>query len=212
MTKTTSTRILSAVMVVMAVLVIAASSRAGILNGHIDAFGGWTGSVPYVSASTNLSGTIDYAVFTANDFNSNFGGLGYVPAGPLVYTYQVNNTGLSLVSTEIVGIVNTAFTIGTFGPLNAGDVDATAEFFDGGGNANWIFAPASIPSGISSFGLAFSSPQVPMIGASLTINGGESAFSVGLPTPGPTFFIPEPTSIVMFGSSLVWFVTRRRRK
>ncbi len=210
MTRITSKGFLQLFAVVVMLLGSAPTSQAGILNGHPDAFAGVTGSVPYTSFSTNLNGTIDFAVFTAADFNANFGGQGYVPAGPLVYTYQVNNNGASFVSAEVVGIINIANAIGSFGPLNAGDVDSTAESFDGGGNAVWDFSPGSIPTGLSSYGLAFSSPQLPIVGAAQTVNGGESAFAVGVPTPGP-IFIPEPSSIIMLGSSLVWLAARRRR-
>jgi hypothetical protein len=85
----------------------AMSAEAGILNGHGAAFGGVTGSVPF-NNGVGLSGTIDYAVFTANSFNANFGGLGYVPGDALVYTYQVFVTGGLGVSAEIVGVSNPA--------------------------------------------------------------------------------------------------------
>jgi hypothetical protein len=104
----------------------AASSQAGILSGYPDAFGGWTGTIPFSNAA-GLNGTIDYAVFTAADYNTNFGGQGYTPGDALVYTDQVHVGDPSLfVSAEIVGIINPANTIDTFGPLNASNVDATS--------------------------------------------------------------------------------------
>ena len=79
---------------------LSVTSQAGILNGHGAAYGGVTGSVPF-NNGVGLSGTIDYAVFTANAFNANFAGLGYVPGDALVYTYQVNVAGNLGVSAEI---------------------------------------------------------------------------------------------------------------
>ena len=174
-------------------LAVASSSAtwAGILNGHPDAYSSVSGSVPF-NNGLGLSGTIDYAVFTAADFNANFAGLGYVPGGPLVYTYQVEVSGNLGVSAEIVGISNPANTIGTF---NIGDVNASSASFTP--NARWLFAP-EIATGESSWGLAFSSPNLPIVGASLTIDGGTPAFVAGVPTPGPIPYVPEPTSVVLF--------------
>ncbi len=75
----------------------------------------------------------------------------------LVYTYQVNVTGSLGASAEIVGIGNPANTIGTF---NIGDQDASSESF--APNARWLFSP-EIPTGMSSWGLAFSSPNLPIV-------------------------------------------------
>jgi hypothetical protein len=188
---------------------LSASSQAGILSGHPDAFGGWTGTVPFSNAA-GLNGTIDYAVFTAADFNSNFGGLGYTPGDALVYTYHVNVGDPSLfVSAEIVGIVNPANTIGTFGPLNASDVNATAFSFDPTGNAEWFFTPDEIPAGLSSYGLAFSSPNTPMAGASVTVDGGTFANALGLPTPSE-FAVPEPMSLSLAAVALIAALGSRR--
>ena len=178
------------------VLVVATAASAGYLNGHADAYNGWTGTVPF--ASGTLTGDIDYAVFTAADFDSNFGGGGYTPGGALVYAYQVLNTGDAFISAEIVGITNPANTIGTFNDLNvAGDKDASGSFFDGSGNATWqFFDPNQIETGESSWGLAFSSPNVPMAGVGVILNGGQNAMQMGLPTPSGDP-IPEPSSLVL---------------
>jgi hypothetical protein len=164
-------------------------SQAGILNGHGAAFSGVTGSVPF-NNGVGLSGTIDYAVFSAGDFNANFGGLGYVPGAALVYTYQVNVLGNLGVSAEIIGISNPANTIGTF---DIGDQNASSASFTP--NARWLFSP-EIPTGMTSWGLAFSSPQLPIVGASLTIDGGTQALVAGVPTPGP-ISIPEPATLAL---------------
>jgi hypothetical protein len=168
---------------------MATGASAGILNGHAAAYGGVTGSVPF-NNGVGLSGTIDYAVFTAADFSANFGGLGYVPGDALVYTYQVAVAGNLGVSLEVVGVSNPANTIGTF---DIGDQDASAASFTP--NARWLFSP-EIATGMTSWGLAFSSPNLPIVGASLTVDGGTQALVAGVPTPGPVP-IPEPAAFVL---------------
>jgi hypothetical protein len=202
MTRSKSKGLLQFIIVILSTMVLARASQAGILNGHVDAFSGVTGTVPFDNF-VGLSGTIDYAVFTAGDFNANFLGLGYVPGDALVYTYQVFVTGPLGVSGETVGIGFPANTIGTFniGGVNASSANLTP-------NAEWLFTP-EISTGSSSYGLAYSSPNLPIPGGSLTIDGGTTAFVFGLPTPGP---IPEPTTLVIFTTGLVgcWLSRRIR--
>jgi hypothetical protein len=206
MIRTATKSSFSVALVFSMAVVFASTASAGILNGHAAAYNSVTGSVPF-NNGLGLSGTIDYAVFAAADFNSNFGGLGYVPGGPLVYTYQVNVAGSLGVSAEIVGISNPANTIGTF---NIGGVNASSASFTP--NARWFFAP-EIPTGQISWGLAFSSPNEPIVGGAQTVDGGTPAFVVGVPTPGPTGFIPEPTSAVLWlaGLSGIGLIRRFRK-
>lgn len=193
------------------VLVFAPVASAGILDGHADAYSGWTGSVPFVSGT--LTGDIDYAVFTAADFNANFGGAGYAPGDDLVYAYQVFNTGIVFLSAEIVGIANPANTIGTFNDLNvAGDKDASDLGFDLSGNAFWQFdAPNEIETGESSWGLAFSSPNTPMSGIGVVLNGGQNALQLDIPTPGADP-IPEPGSLLLLAVGALAARSRRFRR
>lgn len=200
MTRTTPKGLLQVIIVVLSTMVLATASQAGILNGHAAAFSGVTGSVPY-NNGVGLSGNIDYAVFTAADFNTNFAGLGYVPGDALVYTYQVEVTGSLGVSGEVIGISNSANTIGTF---NIGNVNASSSSFTP--NATWLFSP-EIPTGQSSWGLAFSSPNLPIVGGSLTIDGGTTALVAGVPTPGP---IPEPSTIFILATSIAGCCVSRR--
>lgn len=200
---TATKRFFSVALVFSMALVCASSASAGILNGHASAYGGVTGTVAF-NNGIGLSGNIDYAVFKAADFNASFGGLGYVPAGPLVYTYQVEVLGNLGVSTEIVNVSNPANAIGTF---NIGNVNALSASFTP--NARWFFSP-EIPTGQSSWGLAFSSPNLPIVGAALTVDGGSSALVAGVPTPGPGNFIPEPTSCVLFLVGMSGFGLARR--
>lgn len=184
------------------ILATASSAQAGILNGHVAAFEGVTGTVPF-NNGVGLSGTIDYAVFKAEAFNASFAGLGYVPGDALVYTYQISVSGTRFVTAEIIGISNPANTIGTF---DIGDVNASSASFTP--NARWLFTP-SIPTGGTSWGLAFSSPNLPIVGASLTIDGGTQALVAGVPTPGP---IPEPATLLLVVSGLAarcWSRSRR---
>jgi hypothetical protein len=200
----TGTRTAAAIVGCCLIFSYTSTSQAGILNGHAAAFGGWTGSVAF-DTGTGLAGDIDYAVFTAAAFNANFSGLGYVPGDALVYTYQISNTGTDTISAEIVGIANAANTIGTF---DIGDVNASSASFIGL-NAQWVFSPG-VPGGQTSWGLAFSSPNVPMIGAALTLNGGSSALVAGVPTPSNTP-IPEPASLALLAAAAATFWLRRQR-
>jgi hypothetical protein len=201
MTRITSKGFLNFLAILALLATLASTSQAGILNGHAAAYNSVTGSVPF-NNGVGLSGTIDYAVFTAANFNANFAGLGYVPGDALVYTYQVNVVGSLGVSTEIIGISNPANTIGTF---DIGDQDASSASFSP--NARWFFSP-EIPTGLSSWGLAFSSPNLPIVGAALTIDGGTQALVAGVPTPGP-IAVPEPASLSLLG--LLSFAGMRRR-
>lgn len=202
--KRTARGISNFAVVALMVAVLSPSSRAGLLNGHAAAYDNVTGNVPFNNA-VGLSGSIDYAVFTAAAFSANFGGLGYVPGDALVYTYQVNVVGSLGVSAEIVGVSNPANSIGTF---DIGDVDALSASFTP--NARWLFSP-EIPTGMSSWGLAFSSPNLPIVGASLTIDGGTQALVAGVPTPGP-IALPEPATMVMMVLGLAGCCISRRSR
>jgi len=196
MMRTAINRTILAALLCFLIVVCTSSTSAGILNGHAAAYGGVTGSVPF-NNGLGLSGTIDYAVFEIADFNANFAGLGYIPTEPLVYTYQVEVTGPLGMSSETIGVSNPASSVGTF---HIGNVNASSASFDP--NARWLFSP-EVPTGMSSWGLAFSSPMLPIVGASLTIDGGTPALVAGVPTPGPIPFVPEPTSTILVFLGLV---------
>ncbi len=200
------------------ILCTAAVSSAGILNGNPLAYddgngpaaGAWTGTLPFDNGN-GLEGDLDFAVFTTAVFNANFSGLGYTPSTPptggLVYTYQLTNTTSPTgdsISAEIVGIVNPANTIGSF---DIGDIAPSLATFSGS-NALWQYNPA-IDAGETSFGMAFSSPNVPMLGVALTVDGGGTAQTVGVPTPSARP-IPEPASLAMWGLLSVAILLVRR--
>jgi hypothetical protein len=205
MTRIISKGLFQLVAVLCLTIILTAVSWAGVLANHGAALSPlFTGSAPF-NNGVGLSGSVDYAVFTANAFNANFGGLGYVPGGPVVYTYQVNVTGTLNASAELVGVVNPANTIGSF---NIGGVAPSSASFTP--NARWNFA-GGIPFGSTSYGLAFSSPNLPIFGTSLTFDGGTPAGGTIVPTPGP-IAIPEPASLCLFASSLAVACLSRGRR
>ena len=195
-------------------LLAASSASAGVLNGHPLAYNNgvsWTGTSAYtngLAAPNDLTGTVDYAVFTAADFGTAFPGSSYVPTNGLVYAYQVLNDGTFAVSAEIVGVNNPASGIGQF-ENTVGEVASSFFGFDSGGNAVFNFTNPFIGTGQNSYILAFSSPQEPILGSSITVDGGTFGVSL-VPTPGPNG-IPEPSSVVLVVAGLVGVCTRRRR-
>ncbi len=178
--------------------------QAGILNGHVAAYENVAGSI-FFNNGAGLSGNIDYAVFTAAAFNAHFGGLGYAPASELVYAFQIENLGSVYVSGETISVANAANTIGTF---NIGDVDASSATLTP--DAEWSFAPGIAP-GDSSWGLAFSSPNLPIVGFFTTFDGDTSWLMAGVPTPGHNP-IPEPASLALLAIGSVLTCRRIRRR
>jgi hypothetical protein len=188
-----------AVLVCLFIFSGGATATAGILNDHPDAYdnnlgpgtgGRWAGTAPFADGS-DLSGTIDFAVFTAQKFNDNFSGLGYAPTDALVYVYQIFNTGADLISGEIVGITNDAQDIGQF---DIGDKFADALNL-GAGTAQWDFNFPGVQQSQSSWGLAFSSGNIPDLGIAITIDSGSVAVAA-VPTPS-AIAIPEPTTLCL---------------
>jgi hypothetical protein len=194
----------------MLAMLSASPSLAGPLNGHVDALSGFTGSVPF-DDGVDLEGYIDFAVFTAVDFNANYAGLGYVPGDALVYTYQIESEGDNDITALKVFLGVDANTIGSFGPLVAGAIEPFTAAFDPT-NAEWVFDPAL--DGVS-FGLAYSSPLLPTIG-SFEVFGLRSSSLVGLgvPVPGPEgpVPVPEPATILLLGCGLMIHARRFRRR
>lgn len=170
------------------------------------------GSSPY--SNLNLFGTIEYAVFTASDFSAEFPGSGYAPTDPVVYVYQIDNLGPDAVSFQLVGLSQPASGIGSadIDTGSAGFISPANSFFDLGGNANWSFIGNEIPQFGSSQGLVFSSKYLPEVtGTSITVNGGTTAVTFPIAVPG-SVQIPEPSTIVISGFSLLSLVAPRRRR
>ena len=158
----------------------------------------------------DLTGNIDFAVFTAADFTALFPTSGYVPTAELVYTYQVENTGADDITFEFIALSNPASGI-SFADIG-GDVAPSASFFDGGGNANFSFAGDPISQFETSQALVFSSSNLPeLIGGGLTVNGGTTAVATPIAVPGGVE-IPEPNSVLIIASAGVLAVFTRRRK
>lgn len=130
-------QLLSLSVAAVVTLSCACPADAGVLNGAAGAL--TSGAVPYNNGN-NLSGTVDYAVFTASAFNTAFGGTGYAPSDAYVYTYQVLNAGSDNFSQLTVGISNPASGIGTF---SIGGVNVSSALFDGSGNAEFQFLSPS---------------------------------------------------------------------
>ncbi|NOY43819.1 MAG: PEP-CTERM sorting domain-containing protein [Planctomycetes bacterium] len=190
-------------------LLLISSVNAGVLNGNASAvaYSSFSGSDPFASGA--LSGNLDYAVFTATEFATAFPSSGYSPIGPIVYAYQIESTGAAAISAQIVGVSNpVSGDIDSF--LNApGEVNPSSQLFSGT-NPLWSFASPNIATSEFSEILVFSSPNAPMSGAGLTINGGTTALTT-VPTPSATA-IPEPTSVCLAAAGVLALLLRRKRQ
>jgi hypothetical protein len=159
-----------------------------------------------------LTGTVDWAVFTAATFNSLPGVSGYVaPAGELVYAHQIFTTGtLGATQMDIVLAGNPAGNGGSFTATGITGVPVFFAFADPNG-ATWLLDAETNPS---SEGLVYSSPNRPQwTGIPTLLDGGVSASTslpVGIPGPNP---IPEPATWFMASmATLIWFVFRGGRR
>jgi len=201
-------------------LLFVSSASAGVLGGIAGAYndgtgpgvgGAWTGSTTYTNGLApynDLIGTIDYAVMTAGDYATAFPGSSYVAGDSMVYLYQVNNEGNFALSAEIVGITNPANSIGQFENVS-GDVASSLFGFDIIGNAIWNFTAPLVGGGESTYVLTFSSPNTPMLGTSLSVNGGTFGVSL-VPTPSANP-IPEPTGLILAATGALFASIRRRK-
>jgi hypothetical protein len=191
--------------ILLAGLVCVPTSRAGVLNGHPNAFNdgfAWSGSTPFVSGT--LQGFVDWAVFAPGQFPF----AGYVPTpGQATYAYQVFVQGSAPLSALSVALTDPASNAGSFASV-PGDAPTSATITPAS-SVDWTFA-GILPGG-NSRGLAFSSPKRPQNLFGVVVDTGQSSFVVPLPSPG-SVDIPEPASalaLVAFGGLVV---TRRARR
>jgi len=207
----TSKRIITLACLAMWAFGSSTTVLAGVLDGHGDAIAPiWTGTQAFTNGG-DLSGMVDYAVFTKADYIANFGTGDYNPVDGVVYTYQVFNTGVDEISAKIVGNTAESNSIGAFDDVVGGDKTPTSIFYDTGSPV-WSFIGNSIGTGESSIGLAFSSPYLPVFGAGLVIDGGGIANVMGIPVPG-SVAIPEPASWLLATMGMAafgWFRRFRR--
>lgn len=205
-----------AVMSCCFVLVLGSLANAGVLNGHALAYndglgpqgdGSWSGTAAY--ANDGLNGTVDWAVFTDDDFSSLF--TGYTPTpGGLVYTYQLfSNGNLNASGMDIF--------LDGFPADNGGSFSGSGV---SGSNVHSAFADAFTASygfdgvnfGAATEGMAFSSPQRPQLtGVASIINGGTPADAAFLSIPGPVA-IPEPASWLIASIVTVCMLVFRRSR
>jgi hypothetical protein len=170
----------------------------------------WHGSTTY-SNTFGLSGFVDWAVWAPNTFP---GFAGYTPnAGEYVYAYQAAVEGSAALSSFFVTLHNPANNIGTFsGDVGWGLVDGVGTNFEQilpFNQAEWYWVDG-IPTDSRSIGLAFSSPNPPMLSDGTLIDHGSSAFAIPVPSPA----VPEPASLIVWsllGLTVAGANWRRRR-
>jgi hypothetical protein len=191
-------------------------------------YAGTSGTVSFAVSSSphNLSGTIDYGVFLASDFNAAF------PANPqpgaVVYAYQIfvqDTTVLSDISHLSLAFITDPLA-NNFNQINSPDSPftgflgtAATSIGSTDEEADWFFG-SPIQPGFYSKILVYSSPYLPTLSAWTVQDGGlqysQSGFTNQLPVPGSTP-APEPGTITLvvlaglFGAPLMVRRIRRRR-
>ena len=170
----------------------------------------WEGTVEINSTPGQpLEGSVDWAVFTADEFNSLFGGGGYMPtSGQLVYTYQLHNGPESSTITLYDVLIQGSAPMGNPGWFEGVDPEVTGQDPSssvlGVSQVLWYFSDLTDQGGANynldpdeaSMGLAFCSDRNPQTGVSIAVNEGESAWIPGVASPG-TVEIPEPSIITL---------------
>lgn len=210
-----------------AVALCATTAIAGPLAVESNAYLGiWSGTTAYQgyndypinSDPSDMHGTIDWVVFGPGDFTPGY--IGYVPTpGEFVYAYQVIQDGDASAPLSALSVVleAAADNIGTFTGNGVVGVATTSDFFLGGPfpSANWDFAGGTVGAGMTSVGLAFSSPFGPKLLSGSVIDDGSVGDVVPLPSPDPEY-IPEPGTMTLAMCGLVVFglqlLRRHRRK
>lgn len=210
-----------AVIVCCFVLLMGVTAQAGVLATHPDAYndgsgpagGAWRGTAPFANGS--LAGTVDWAVFTASVFNTDFAGGGYVaPAGELVYTHQIftTDTDPPIVGASGMSIALLGYPAGNGGGFSAGGVTGVpvALAYADPMIADWSLTDET-DALTPSEGLAYSSTNAPQLtGVPVVVDGGTSAATVlPLGIPGPNT-IPEPGTLILAAVATVFLLTDRR--
>ena len=218
MIRTRTTLLLGLALVVSAAPALAGPLPVGPLatapGVYVDGFANvWHGSTDYSNAF-GLEGFIDWAVWAPGTFP---GFTGYAPtAGEYVYTYQAAEEGTAALTSFFVTLDNAADNIGEFsGDAGFGLVDGIAADFMQIlplNQSEWYWF-SGIPEDFRSRGLAFSSPNPPMLSDGTVIDHGTFAFVIPVPSPGGPI-IPEPSTFVLAACGASLFVVRwwRRRR
>jgi hypothetical protein len=191
-------------------LFVSTSVMAGPLNGHPDALSPLpihTGSTMFNNGGT-LQGYVDYAVFAPGDFPYPPSS-GYTPtAGQLTYAYQVFVTGQAPVSSFEMVLLDQANNIGWF-ETGVGGVTPVGTALTSMVSAKWTFP--GIQQGDHSFGLAFSSPNIPQQLFATVVDTGQAGPVIPLPSPSNQS-IPEPASLSLAAIGCLMLGMRRRSR
>ena len=219
--KTTSFLGAFAIVSLIAASASAASSLLGTGKSYTDSLHplGWEGSQTFTKSVTGgtLAGEVDWAIFTAANFDSLFPDYTGTP-GELVYAYQVFNTGgvdISKTEAPLLSLAP-ADNVGDFASDGmSGVLPSSMSIISA--DVIWNFASPEIgyssPATTKSAGLAFSSSRAPRTDWYVIVDGGGSVNVNGVGGPGTTA-IPEPSALALLAvmaASLGIAVVRNRK-
>lgn len=205
---------------VLAVVLLASATALGGLATDSNAYDDgvnpqWNGSVHFYSTGggDTIEADVEYTVYAPGDFT--YTGLGYTPTpGEFVYAYQVIPTAGSVdIKTFWVNMLasNEANNIGSF---TLGGIAPTSAFFGNADpqnlvSANWEFLGGILVNPSSSYGLAYSSINAPIMYVGFIQDGGLAGMPDS-PLPSPSDEIPEPaTMLVLAAGALLAAFCRR---
>jgi len=200
-----------AIVSVMAVLLTAAVTEAGLLRDDPNAMSAWRGVQRFIASDSThtLEVDVDYAVYAPGDFG---GGLDPSGGTEHLYAYEILNTVNSdsvEVSSFTVGLemMSQAGNIGTDGgpPGIPGGVIPAAQGVTGS-SAVWSFLFDQIGYGEDSVTLIYTSPFAPQW---LTASVHDGGLSKKEPLPSP---IPEPATVALLTIGAVGMVILRRKR